>query len=37
MYPSAPTLPSNQLKLYLIFSAPMRDGDDIWSKIHLID
>lgn len=36
MYPSAPTLPSNQLKLYLLFSAPMRSGD-IWPKIHLIE
>ncbi|HEY1760243.1 MAG TPA: Ig-like domain-containing protein [Bryobacteraceae bacterium] len=36
MYPSAPTLPSNQLKLYLVFSAPMQSGD-IWPKIHLID
>jgi len=36
MYPSGPTLPSNQLKLYILFSAPMQSGD-IWSKVHLID
>ena len=36
MYPSAATVPSNQLKLYLVFSAPMRSGD-VWPKIHLID
>jgi hypothetical protein len=36
MYPSAATLPSNQLKLYLVFSGPMRSGD-VWPKIHLID
>lgn len=37
MYPSSPVLPSNELKLYLIFSAPMQGGDDIWQKIHLVD
>jgi hypothetical protein len=36
MYPSSPTLPSNQLKLYIAFSAPMQSGD-IWPKVHLID
>jgi len=36
MYPSAPMLPANQLKLYLVFSAPMQ-GADFWSSIHLID
>ena len=36
MYPSAPAIPSNQLKLYLIFSAPMQSGE-IWPKIHLIE
>jgi len=36
MYPSAATLPSNQLKLYLVFSAPMQSGE-IWPKIHLVD
>jgi hypothetical protein len=36
MYPSAAILPSNQLKLYVVFSAPMQSGD-IWRKIHLID
>lgn len=37
MYPSSPVLPDNQLKLYLVFSAAMQGGDEIWSKIHLID
>jgi hypothetical protein len=37
MYPSSPVLPDNQLKLYLVFSAPMQGGDGIFSKIHLID
>ncbi len=36
MYPSASVLPANQLKLYLVFSAPMQSGD-IWPKLHLID
>jgi hypothetical protein len=36
MYPSAPTLPSNQLKLYIVFSAPMQSGD-IWPRFHLLD
>jgi hypothetical protein len=36
MYPSSATLPSNQLKLYLVFSAPMRSGD-VWPKIHLVE
>ena len=35
MYPSADTLPANQLKLYLEFSQPMSRGG-IWSHIHLI-
>jgi hypothetical protein len=36
MYPSAAILPANQLKLYIVFSAPMQSGD-VWPKIHLID
>ena len=36
MYPSSPVLPANQLKLYIVFSAPMQGGD-FWSSIHLID
>lgn len=36
MYPSSPVLPANQLKIYIVFSAPMQDGD-FWSNIHLID
>ena len=36
MYPSSPVLPANQLKLYLVFSAPMQGGD-FWQSIHLVD
>ena len=36
VYPSAGTLPSNQLKFYVYFSAPMQRGE-IWPKIHLLD
>jgi hypothetical protein len=36
VYPSAAVLPSNQLKLYILFSAPMQ-GSEIWPRIHLID
>jgi hypothetical protein len=36
MYPSSPVLPANQLKLYIVFSAPMQGGD-FWPSIHLID
>jgi hypothetical protein len=35
VYPSADVLPSNQLKFYLSFSAPMQRGG-VWSYIHLI-
>ena len=36
MYPSSPVLPANQLKLYIVFSAPMQGGD-FYPSIHLID
>ena len=36
MYPSSPALPANQLKLYIVFSAPMQGGE-FWQSIHLID
>lgn len=36
IYPSSPALPANQLKLYIVFSAPMQGGD-FWQSIHLID
>jgi hypothetical protein len=36
VYPSTNTLPANQLKLYLFFSAPMARGE-AWRRIHLID
>jgi hypothetical protein len=36
IYPSADTLPSNALRLYIFFSAPMSRGE-AWTHIHLID
>jgi hypothetical protein len=36
VYPTSAILPSNQLKLYVTFSAPMQRGN-IWPKLHLID
>jgi hypothetical protein len=36
VYPSADTLPANQLKFYLVFSAAMSKGE-AWQRIHLLD
>jgi hypothetical protein len=36
IYPSTDTLPSNALRLYIYFSAPMSRGE-AWPNIHLID
>jgi hypothetical protein len=36
VYPSANVLPSNALRLYIYFSAPMSRGE-AWKRIHLID
>jgi hypothetical protein len=36
VYPSADTLPENLLKIYLQFSAPMREGEAL-QHIHLLD
>jgi hypothetical protein len=36
IYPSADILPSNALRLYIYFSAPMSRGE-AWPHIHLID
>jgi hypothetical protein len=36
VYPSANVLPSNTLKLYVYFSAPMSRGE-AWHRIHLLD
>jgi hypothetical protein len=36
IYPSSDTLPSNVLRLYIYFSAPMSRGD-AWQHINLID
>ncbi len=35
VYPSADVLPSNDLKLYVYFSAPMSRGE-VWGHIHLL-
>jgi hypothetical protein len=36
VYPTADVLPSNNLKLYIFFSAPMSRGD-AWRHVHLLD
>ena len=36
VYPSADVLPSNVLKLYIVFSAPMSRGE-AWKRIRLLD
>ena len=36
IYPSASVLPSNALRLYVYFSAPMSRGE-AWKRIHLVD
>jgi hypothetical protein len=36
VYPSTNALPSNQLKFYICFSAPMRKGE-AWQRLHLLD
>jgi hypothetical protein len=36
IYPSADVLPSNDLKLYIYFSAPMSRGE-AWEHLHLLD
>lgn len=36
IYPSSPVLPANQLKMYIVFSAPMQSSD-FWPSIHLTD
>jgi hypothetical protein len=36
IYPSADILPSNDLKLYIYFSAPMSRGE-AWEHLHLLD
>ena len=36
VYPSADVLPANLLKLYVEFSAPMRQGQ-AWTHVHLLD
>jgi len=37
VYPSVERLPANHLKFYIHFSAPMREGRDIFSKIELLN
>ena len=36
VYPSGDVLPSNILKLYLVFSEPMSRGE-VWKRLHLLD
>jgi hypothetical protein len=36
VYPSADVLPSNDLKVYIFFSAPMSRGE-AWEHVHLLD
>jgi hypothetical protein len=36
VFPSAGVLPSNVLKFYIVFSAPMSRGE-AWNRIHLLD
>jgi catechol 2,3-dioxygenase-like lactoylglutathione lyase family enzyme len=36
VHPSAPTIPANQLRWYLEFSAPMREGEAA-RNVHLVD
>src|SRR3990172_6988011 len=36
IYPSTDLLPSNQLKMYVYFSAPMSRGE-VWDHLHLLD
>jgi hypothetical protein len=36
IFPTSAVLPSNQLKLYIHFSAPMSRGE-AWQRIHLVD
>ena len=37
VYPSASTLPANNLKFYLHFSKPMREGKAIFDQIQILD
>ena len=37
IYPSSNTLPANQLKFYLHFSQPMREGKELFELIELLD
>lgn len=37
VYPSADVLPANQLKFYIHFSRPMREGKEVFDRIKLLD
>lgn len=37
VFPTGSTLPANQLKFYLHFSQPMREGDEIFERIEILD
>ena len=36
VYPTSDILPENELKLYVYFTAPMRQGE-AWQRVHLLD
>ncbi len=37
IYPSSDVLPANQLKFYIYFSKPMREGEAIFDRIEILD
>ena len=37
VFPTADRLPANQLKFYILFSQPMREGREIFDQIGLVD
>ena len=37
IYPTASKLPANQLKFYIHFSLPMREGREVFERIKLVD
>src|SRR5262245_21611194 len=37
IYPTADVLPANQLKFYIYFSKPMREGEAIFERIAILD
>jgi hypothetical protein len=37
IYPTSDVLPANQLKFYIYFSKPMREGEAIFDRIEIVD